>query len=320
MDDAVVLKSIKPFLETLGIEGISDRWEAFLASQSAPPAPASAPAAAAAAPAAATVRPSGKKTGYQIFFSERCAVLRKNQPGITFREISQAISKEWEVVSKEEKEGYKNTADLQQQDANTGKEQESLHDKSMAELHKICEAHQLTKRGNKTVVVQRILESTRAQPVPTTVSTTAVNNQEGKALQVLRLLREKNVSIQPFARRRRDAATPSSSTLAPPVIIKNILFNTKAVKTPEVRVSEEDLVENEDEITGLEGEEEENDEENEEEEDDSNTVLLPVEEDEDDGEPVGLEEEEENIFDEDDVGVEGPDLMGPSLMSSLDDG
>lgn len=316
MDDVVVLKSIKPFLETIGIEGISERWEAFLASQSAPPAPAP---AAAAAPAATTVRPSGKKTGYQIFFSERCAVLRKNQPGITFREISQAISKEWEVVSKEEKEGYKNTADLQQHDANTGKEQESLHDKSMAELHKICEAHQLTKRGNKTVVVQRILESTRAQPVPTTVSTTAVNNQEGEALQVLRLLREKNVSVQPFARRRRDAATPSSSSLAPPVIIKNILFNTKAVKPPSVRVSEEDLVENEDEITGLEGEEEENDEENEE-EDDSNTVLLPVEEDEDDVEAVGLEEEEENIFDEDDAGVEGPDLMGPSLMSSLDDG
>jgi hypothetical protein len=310
MDDVVVLKSIKPFLETLGIEGISERWEAFLASQSAPPA-----AAAAAAPAAATVRPSGKKTGYQIFFSERCAVLRKNQPGITFREISQAISKEWEVVSKEEKEGYKNTADLQQQDANTGKEPESLHDKSMAELHKICEAHQLTKRGNKTVVVQRILESTRAQPVPTP----AVNNQEGEALQVLRLLREKNVSVQPFARRRRDASTPPSSTLAPPVIIKNILFNTKAVKPPDVRVSEEDLVDNEEEITGLEGEEEENDEENEEEEEDSNTVL-PVEEDEDEGEAVGLEEEEENIFDEDDTGVEGPDLMGPSMMSSLDDG
>jgi hypothetical protein len=318
MDDVVVLKSIKPFLETLGIDGISERWDAFLASQSAAPTP-TAPATPAVA-AAATVRSSGKKTGYQIFFSERSAVLRKNQPGITFREISQAISKEWEVVSKEEKEGYKNTADLQQQDTNTGKEQESLHDKSMAELHKICEAHQLTKRGNKTVVVQRILESTRAQPVPTTVSTTAVNNQEGEALQVLRLLREKNVSVQPFARRRRDAATPSSSTLAPPVIIKNILFNTKAVKPPDVRVSEEDLVENEEEITGLEGEEEEENDEENEEEDDSNTVLLPVEEDEDEGEPVGLEEEEENIFDEDDAGVEGPDLMGPSLMSSLDDG
>ena len=61
---------VKPFLETLQIDGIADQWDAYLNAYLSPPPP---------VPPPPTIKAVGKKTGYQIFFSERSSVLRKEQ-------------------------------------------------------------------------------------------------------------------------------------------------------------------------------------------------------------------------------------------------
>ena len=310
---------VKPFLQTLQIDGVTDQWEAYLKAYLSPPPPVQ-------TQPPPNTKAVGKKTGYQIFFSERSSVLRKERPGIEFREISQTISEEWKRLTNEERQMYKSTADLQK-DSNHPKDskdtniptdpskdptnprewkKENLVDLSMAELHKICEEFKLTKRGNKTVVIQRILDSKPSSPT----ETVKPPGLEGEALRVLRKLREKNPSILPFGRRRQDNLMREvTASMPPPVMIRSI----QAVATlPKPVVSEalEDDLPEEDEVSEEDLPEEELigghddlDQENEENEDNENPVLL--------GEEDELEEEEVEMMEEDDIMFEeGPDLIG----------
>jgi hypothetical protein len=117
-----------------------------------------------------------KKTGYQVFFSRRYLELNSipsiTTPPPTFSELSKQISQEWNQLPNDHKLDFHNlstctsTSDLPVNEVVDGlvkspfpsRREELMQMRVKPDLYKLCEKYKLTKTGNKSMVVEKILQ------------------------------------------------------------------------------------------------------------------------------------------------------------------
>ena len=122
-----------------------------------------------------------KKTGYQVFFSRRYLELNSihptTTPPLTFTELSKYISQEWNQLSNDQKldfhtlsssvdNGITNNDCLEVYEETptttlppiTSRREELMQMRVKPDLYKLCEEYKLTKTGNKSMIVDKILE------------------------------------------------------------------------------------------------------------------------------------------------------------------
>jgi succinate dehydrogenase flavin-adding protein (antitoxin of CptAB toxin-antitoxin module) len=126
-----------------------------------------------------------KKTGYQVFFSRRYLELNSihptTTPPLTFTELSKYISQEWNQLSNDQKLDFHNLSSSVDNGINnrinsndclelseetttvtlpriTSRREELMQMCVKPDLYKLCEMYKLTKTGNKSTIVEKILE------------------------------------------------------------------------------------------------------------------------------------------------------------------
>ena len=125
-----------------------------------------------------------KKTGYQVFFSRRYLELNSNNPTttppLTFSELSKQISQEWNQLPNDQKLDFHNLSsvdnginnndrleDLEKTitvttsslpGTSVSRRDELMQMRVKPDLYKVCDEYNLTKTGNKSTIVEKILE------------------------------------------------------------------------------------------------------------------------------------------------------------------
>lgn len=96
-----------------------------------------------------------KKTGYQKFFIEKRTSLKNQHPELSFGEISKEISKIWRNLTDEEKTKYDDN--YSSKTLSNELRMEDLALLKMSELKQLCEERKMKRTGNKTELIQLLL-------------------------------------------------------------------------------------------------------------------------------------------------------------------
>jgi len=103
-----------------------------------------------------------KRTGYQKFFSEMSIEMKKKDGTITFKDISRKISELWHDLPLHEKKQYDDTnisfTDQDLIDKKPEDRKELLMQCTVDQLCEICKNKNLTRRGTKTMLIDRIYQ------------------------------------------------------------------------------------------------------------------------------------------------------------------
>lgn len=102
-DEVVTDKIVSPFLNRLdpvGEKGLLSLWRDHLSSLLVEQ------NSSAQQPNKAVVAAPKKKTNYQVFFSLMHPIIKKDQPSVSFRDISKVVSQKWHELSPDQKAAY----------------------------------------------------------------------------------------------------------------------------------------------------------------------------------------------------------------------
>jgi len=251
-----------------------------------------------------------KRTAYQVFFSRMFMERRAKDDSVAFRDISKIISEQWNRLTPEQKAVYKEDEPEHIPEPGDEQRRDYLLRCTADDLSAKCKTYGLTRRGTKTVLVDRILAFERKKQEETEPRVVAVTMDEKTQPQpdvTLRLMEEEREAFAVLARQLVESARPAKeavlSRFAQPIrhVIRvhdpgSLLRSEEDMPDPElltVMIPEEDEKENPDDVDDHVDD------------DDDATVMS------------GSEDESENSLED---GEDGGDGLDDGVEDEMEDG
>lgn len=128
-----------------------------------------------------------KVSSYVVFCNKYRSKLKKENPQMTFGEISKNLGKMWSNLSSDEQLQYKYTDDLDNKDeiiiTTTATNKLSSFSKlTIAELKNECDKYNLKKSGNKNQLIERLMEHLQESNNSTDMGDISEHNNTPKAI------------------------------------------------------------------------------------------------------------------------------------------
>lgn len=150
---------------------------------------------------------TSKKSAYQNYFALKRNELKKDNPELSFGELSTRISSLWKNLSKQEQERFGSTESApaasvgrraREEETRPSFTFDGLNGMTMCELKKLCESRGLSRTGNKKDLIHTLLRASVSKPetVPVAASVDFSIPPDMEDLEVVVAKNQKRVDIE----------------------------------------------------------------------------------------------------------------------------